>query len=44
MGVVYLGIGWDGSQVAVKVLRPELADDQEFRSRFRREVSALIRL
>ena len=44
MGVVYLGIGWDGSQVAVKVLRPELADDQEFRSRFRREVSALMRV
>jgi len=44
MGVVYLGIGWDGSQVAVKVLRPELADDQEFRSRFRREVSALLRV
>jgi serine/threonine protein kinase len=44
MGVVYLGIGWDGSQVAVKVLRPELADDQEFRRRFRREVSALMRV
>ena len=44
MGVVYLGIGWDGSQVAVKVLRPELADDQEFRLRFRREVSALMRV
>ena len=44
MGVVYLGIGWDGSQVAVKVLRSELADDQEFRSRFRREVSALMRV
>jgi serine/threonine protein kinase len=44
MGVVYLGIGWDGSQVAVKVLRPELADDAEFRRRFRREVSALMRV
>jgi serine/threonine protein kinase len=44
MGVVYLGIGWDGSEVAVKVLRPELADDPEFRRRFRREVSALMRV
>ena len=44
MGVVYLGIGWDGTQVAVKVLRPELADDSEFRRRFRREVSALMRI
>ena len=24
MGVVYLGVAWDGSQVAVKVLRPQL--------------------
>jgi serine/threonine protein kinase len=44
MGVVYLGISWDGTQVAVKVLRPELADDPEFRRRFRREVSALMRV
>jgi serine/threonine protein kinase len=44
MGVVYLGIGWDGGQVAVKVLRPELADDPEFRRRFRREVAALMRV
>jgi predicted Ser/Thr protein kinase len=44
MGVVYLGVAWDGSAVAVKVLRPELADDQEFRHRFRREVSSLTRV
>ncbi len=44
MGVVYLGVGWDGAGVAVKVLRPELADDPEFRRRFRREVSALTRV
>ncbi len=44
MGVVYYGTGWDGSQVAVKVLRPDLADDQDFRRRFRREVSALLRV
>jgi hypothetical protein len=44
MGVVYLGVTWDGHPVAVKVLRPELADDQEFRHRFRREVSSLTRV
>jgi hypothetical protein len=44
MGVVYLGARRDGTQVAVKVLRPELADDQDFRRRFRREVSALMRV
>jgi hypothetical protein len=44
MGVVYLGTGWDGTPVAVKVLRSELADDPEFRRRFQREVSALMRV
>jgi serine/threonine protein kinase len=44
MGVVYLGVGWDGGQVAVKVLRPDLADDQEFRRRFGREVAALVQV
>jgi serine/threonine protein kinase len=44
MGVVYLGVAWDGSPVAIKVLRPELADDQEFRRRFGREVAALVRV
>ena len=44
MGVVYLGISWDGAPVAVKVLRPELADDEEFRRRFGREVAALVRV
>jgi serine/threonine protein kinase len=44
MGVVYLGMSWDGRPVAVKVLRPELADDLEFRRRFRREVSSLMRV
>ena len=41
MGVVYLGASREGSQVAVKVPRSELADDREFRVRFRREVAAL---
>src|SRR6202012_509666 len=44
MGVVYLGTAPDGSQVAVKALRPELADDPEFRRRFSREVAALARV
>jgi eukaryotic-like serine/threonine-protein kinase len=44
MGVVYLGVAWDGSQVAIKVLRPELAGDEEFRRRFGREVAALVRV
>ena len=44
MGVVYLGVSWDGGPVAVKVLRPELAGDQEFRHRFGREVAALVQV
>ena len=43
MGVVYLG-EYQGHQVAVKVLRPELADDPEFRIRFGREVATLTRV
>ena len=44
MGVVYLGAAKDGSPVAVKVLRPELAEDPEFRARFSREVTTLTRV
>jgi len=44
MGVVYLGEAHDGQQVAVKVLRPELADNPEFRVRFGREVTMLTRV
>jgi serine/threonine protein kinase len=44
MGVVYLGTAEDGRPVAVKLLRPELADDPEFRTRFGREVATLVRV
>ena len=44
MGVVYLAETRDGQPVAVKVLRPELADNPEFRARFGREVTALTRI
>ena len=39
-GRVYLGQGRDGQRVAVKVIKPDLAEDPEFRERFGREVSA----
>ena len=44
MGVVYLAETQDGYPVAIKVLRPELADNPEFRTRFGREVAALTRV
>jgi serine/threonine protein kinase len=40
MGVVYLAEDPSGRRVALKLIRPELADDPAFRSRFRREVQA----
>jgi WD40 repeat protein len=40
MGIVYLGESPSGRPVAVKLIRPQLADDPEFRARFRREVKA----
>ncbi|MDA3627045.1 serine/threonine-protein kinase [Saccharopolyspora sp. WRP15-2] len=40
MGQVYLGVSPGGRLVAVKVVRPELADDANFRRRFAREVTA----
>src|SRR6266540_6204535 len=43
MGVVYLAEA-DGANVAVKVLRAELAADHGFRVRFRREVEACLRV
>ena len=44
MGVVYAGLAADGRRVAIKVVRPELAYDPDFRDRFSREVSLLDRV
>ncbi|WP_416977507.1 endo alpha-1,4 polygalactosaminidase [Streptomyces sp. T028] len=44
MGVVYLGLSDSGRQVAVKVVHPPYAQDQEFRTRFRQEVAAARRV
>ncbi|MFJ2777115.1 protein kinase [Kitasatospora sp. NPDC087315] len=40
MGVVYLGSDRRGQRVALKLIRAELAEDLEFRTRFAREISA----
>ncbi|WP_194922920.1 serine/threonine-protein kinase [Catenulispora pinisilvae] len=40
MGVVYLGRSPSGRLAAVKLVRLEVADDEEFRARFRREIDA----
>ncbi len=44
MGRVYLSHTQGGRPVALKVVRPELADDPAFRRRFRREVEAARRV
>lgn len=44
MGVVYLGVDRHGKKVALKLIRPELANNPEFRSRFAREVAAAARV
>ncbi len=41
MGMVYLARSPGGRPVAVKVVRPELADDPGFRDRFRQEVASV---
>jgi serine/threonine protein kinase len=40
MAQVYLASTSAGRLVALKVMRPELSDDQEFRARFRQEIQA----
>jgi serine/threonine protein kinase len=44
MGRVYLGTSPGGRLVAVKLIRPELADDPDFRRRFAQEVHAARRV
>ncbi|GAA2763786.1 serine/threonine-protein kinase [Streptomyces paradoxus] len=44
MGRVYLGRSAGGRTVAVKIVHPHFALDEEFRSRFRREVEAARRV
>ncbi|MFJ3408077.1 serine/threonine-protein kinase [Promicromonospora sp. NPDC090134] len=44
MGVVYLGATRSGRLLAIKVIHPERTGESEFRTRFRREVSAATRL
>jgi serine/threonine protein kinase len=44
MGVVYLSHTPGGRPVAIKVVRPELADDPDFRRRFAREIKAARRV
>ena len=44
MGVVFKATGPDGQVVAIKVLRPELADNPTVRERLRREAGALRRV
>lgn len=44
MGRVYLSHTQGGRPVAIKVVRPELADDPAFRRRFRREMEAARRV
>jgi serine/threonine protein kinase/WD40 repeat protein len=41
MAQVFLGASPGGRKVAVKIIRPEYADDAEFRRRFAREIAAV---
>ncbi|MEV0667363.1 serine/threonine-protein kinase [Actinomadura luteofluorescens] len=44
MGRVYLAATQSGRKLAIKVVRPEFADDREFRRRFAQEVTAAQRV
>jgi len=44
MGRVYLGLSPGGRQVAIKVIHPAHASDQQFRERFAREIEAARRV
>jgi serine/threonine protein kinase len=44
MGRVYLASTPGGRRVAIKVVRPELGDDPDFRTRFRQEIAAAQRV
>ncbi|MGW6510302.1 outer membrane protein assembly factor BamB family protein [Streptomyces niveus] len=44
MGVVYLGVAGDGVPAAVKVIRPEYAEDRGFRRRFAQEARSSARV
>src|SRR5215469_11363393 len=44
MGRVFLASTLAGRPVALKLVRPELSDDQEFRTRFRQEIQAAQRV
>ncbi len=44
MGRVYLASTPGGRRVAIKVVRPELGDDPDFRARFRQEIAAAQRV
>ncbi|WP_141580086.1 serine/threonine-protein kinase [Actinomadura sp. WMMA1423] len=44
MGRVYAGRARDGRLVAIKAIRPELARDEGFRARFRREAASAVRV
>ena len=44
MGIVYLAASPADDVVALKLVRPELADDEEFRRRFKSEVAVVRRV